>query len=48
MPLFRGENFRSDADSFAGPSYAERYKLFLKQSLGAHSSSRMNPSLALR
>jgi hypothetical protein len=35
MPPFRGENFRSDADSFAGPSYAERYKLFLKQSLGA-------------
>ena len=34
MDVFRGPG-NTDAPTFAGPSYAERYKLFMKQSVGA-------------
>ncbi|MDF9826095.1 hypothetical protein M2447_000171 [Ereboglobus sp. PH5-10] len=35
MELFRGKNENTDKPVFAGPSYSERYRLFLKQSVGA-------------
>jgi len=34
MPPFRA-NGSDDIEKFNGPSYAERYKIFMKQSLGA-------------
>ena len=34
MQSFRGSG-NDQAESFDGPSYAERYKLFMKQSVGA-------------